>query len=116
MASKSKPIAHSESKSPSKSPPTSPLHSQSPISKREFEKTTTTAEPQNISDKSTLEPPEVQYLIHKLQGFSISPKKSEVLLSPKLALPYIPFQPSFSIYFIHTAVKSLYISLKRAYE
>jgi len=38
------------------------------------------------------------------------------MLSPKPALPYIPFQPSFSIYFIHQAVKSLHISLKRAYE
>lgn len=32
----------------------------------------------NISDKSTIEPPKVESLIHKIQGFSISPQKSEI--------------------------------------
>lgn len=83
---------HSESKSPSTSPPTSPSHFESLISKREVEKTTTTAENLNILDKSTLEPPEVLSLIHKLQGFSISPRKYE-LSQGSVTSQYIPSHP-----------------------
>ena len=78
MASKYKSKNHSKSKLPSTSPPTSPSHSESLNLKREVEKITTTATNLNISDRSTIEPPEVESLIHKLQGFSISPQKSKL--------------------------------------
>ena len=80
MASKSKSIGHSKSKTPSPSPPTSPLYSKSPISKREVEKKnkTPTTETPKIPYNSSLEPPKVQSLIHKLQGFSISQEESEL--------------------------------------
>ena len=63
MASKVRSKTHSESILPLTSPPTSPLHYESLNFKREVEKTTTTATNPNISDKSTIEPPEVQSLI-----------------------------------------------------
>ena len=72
--SKSKSSSHSKSKIPSPSPPTFPSHSKALIPNREVEKnnTTPTAEILNTPDNSSPKPPEVQYLIHKLQGFSIS--------------------------------------------
>lgn len=73
MVSQPKPTTHSESKSPSTSPLTSPLHAGTPVFKREEEESTTTAQPQPILDILSCESPEVQSLIHKLQGFSISP-------------------------------------------
>ena len=92
MARKSKSIAHSESKSPSPSPPTSPSHSKSPIFKREVEKKTRTAENLNISENSSLEPPEVHSLIHKLQGFSVSQEQTK-LFQGSVTSQYIPSQP-----------------------
>lgn len=77
MASKSKSKYHSESKSPSPSPPTSPSHLESLNPEREVDRTIATATNPNISEKSTIEPPELESLIHKLQRFSISPQKSE---------------------------------------
>lgn len=73
MASNSKCKYHSESKFPSPSPPTSPSHLESLNLEEEFEIKTTTATNPDISDKSTIEPLEVESLIHKLQQFSISP-------------------------------------------
>jgi len=67
MASKSKYKYHFESKSPSPSPLISPLHLESLNLEQEVERTTTTAENPDISEKSTIEPPEVESLIHKLQ-------------------------------------------------
>ena len=74
MVRKSKSICHSKSRTPSPSPLTSPSHSKSLIFKQEVEKENTrpTIENLNTPDNSSLEPPEVQTLIHKLQGFSIS--------------------------------------------
>lgn len=92
MARKSKPKIHSGSKSPSTSPLTSPLHVVTPVFKREVEETTTTAQPQNIPDKLSLESPEVQSHIHKLQGFSISPQKSEVSQG-SVTSQFIPSHP-----------------------
>ena len=78
MESTSKPIDHSESKSPSTSPRTSRLHYGTPIFKREEEQSTTTAQSHHTPERLSPESPEVQSLIQKLQGFSISPQKSEV--------------------------------------
>ena len=80
MVSKSKSTGHSKSKTPSPSPPTSPSHSKSPIPRREVKmnNTTPTAKILNTLDNSSLKPPEVQSLIHKLQGFSISQQESEL--------------------------------------
>jgi hypothetical protein len=69
---------HSESKSPSTSPRTSQLHAGTPVFKREEEESTTTAQTHHTPERLSPESPEVQSLIHKLQGFSISPQKSEV--------------------------------------
>ena len=63
MASKSKSKYHSESKSPSSSPPTSPLHL-NPES--EVTRVSTAATHPDISEQSTVELPEVESLIHKL--------------------------------------------------
>ena len=76
MARKSKSKYHSESKFPSPSPPTSPSHLESLNLEQEVERTTTTATNPDISEKYTIEPPEVESLIHKLQRFSISPQTS----------------------------------------
>lgn len=92
MVSKPKSTTHSESKSPSTSPPTSPLQVRTPVSKQEVEETTTTTQAQNIPDKLTLESPEVQSLIHKFQGFSISPQKSEVSQG-SVTSQFIPSHP-----------------------
>jgi len=94
MVSKSKSIGHSKSKTPSPSPPTSPSHSKSHILKGEVEKknTTPTKETLNTPDNSSLEPPEVQSLIHKLQGFLISQEEFE-LFQGSVTSQYIPSQP-----------------------
>ena len=76
MAPKSKSKYHSESKSPSPSPPTSPLHLESLNPESEVAGATAAATNPDISEQSTIEPPEVESLIHKLQRFSISPQKS----------------------------------------
>ena len=78
MARKPKFASHSKSKSPSESPRTSHLHAGSPVSKQEEEESTTTAQTHHTPEQLSLESPEVQSLIHKLQCFSISPQKSEV--------------------------------------
>lgn len=78
MASKSKSKYHFEIKSPSTSPPISPSHSKSLNPRGEVEKTTTTGTNQNISEKSTIEPLEVESLIHKIKVFSISPQNSKI--------------------------------------
>ena len=77
MASKSKSKYHSESKSPSPSPLTSPLHLESLNLAPEVERTIATATNPDISEQSTIEPPEVESLIHKLKQFSISPQNSD---------------------------------------
>ena len=77
MASKSKYKYHFESKSPSPSLSTSPSHLKSLNIEREVDRATTTTTNPNISEKSTIELPEDESLIHKLQRFSISPQKSE---------------------------------------
>jgi len=74
MAPKSKSKYHSESKLPSSTPPTSPVHL-NPES--EVARVSIAATRPNISDQFTIEPPEVQNLIHKLQGFSISTQWSD---------------------------------------
>ena len=78
MASKPKSAGHSKSNSPSVSPRTSQLHVGSPVSKQEEEESTTTAQTHHTPEQLSLESPEVQSLIHKLQSFLISPQKSEV--------------------------------------
>jgi hypothetical protein len=78
MASKPKSASHSMKKSPSESPRTSHSHADSPVSKQEEEESTTTAQTHHTPEQLSLESPEVQSLIHKLQSFSISPQKSEV--------------------------------------
>ena len=65
-------IDHSEGKSPSTSPQTSRLHSGTPVFKREEEESTTTTQSHHTPDRLSPESPEVQSLIQKLQGFSIS--------------------------------------------
>ena len=67
MASKSKSKYHSESKSPSPSPPTSPSHSEILNLESEVTGSIAAATNPNISEQSTIEPPEVESLIHKLQ-------------------------------------------------
>jgi len=74
MASKSKSEYHSKSKSPSPSPPTSPLHLNPEL---EVAQVSTATTHRDISEQSTVEPPEVESLIHKLQRFSISPQRSD---------------------------------------
>ena len=78
MASRSKSTNHSKSNSPSKSSSPSQSHAGSPAHDQEKEESTTTAHTHHISEHLSLESPEVQSLIHKLQSFSISPQKSEV--------------------------------------
>ena len=78
MEHKCKPISHSKSISPSESPRPSHLHTGSPVSKQGERESTTTAQTHHTLEQLSLESPEVQSLIHKLQSFSISPQKSEV--------------------------------------
>jgi hypothetical protein len=78
MASKPTPTNHSKSNSPSTSPRTSRSHSESPVSRRDEEESTTTAQLHHTSEHLSPESPEVQSIIQKLQGFSISPPRSEV--------------------------------------
>ena len=68
---------HSKSKSPSPSPPTSPLHLESLNPEPEVAGTIAATTNPDISEQSTIEPPEVESLIHKLQRFSISPQRSD---------------------------------------
>ena len=77
MARKYKSKYHSESKSPSPSPLTSPLHSETLNPELEVIGSTVAATNPDISEKSTIEPREVESLIHKHQRFSISPQKSD---------------------------------------
>src|ERR1700733_3003135 len=78
MARKPKSASHSKSNSPSKSPRYSRSHAGSPAYNQEEEESTTTAQTHHTPEQLSLESPEVQSLIHKLQSFSISPQKSEV--------------------------------------
>ena len=78
MAIKPKSASHSKSNSPSASPRTSQLHVGSPVSKQEEKESTTTAQTHHTTEQLSLESPEFQSLIHKLQSFSISTQKSEV--------------------------------------
>jgi len=77
MASKAKSKYHSGSKLPSPSPLTSPLHLESLNPELEVARATAATTNPNISEKYTIEPPEVEYLIHKPHRFSISPQKSD---------------------------------------
>ena len=72
MARKSKSKHHSESKSPSPSPSTSPLHLNPEL---EVVGASTAATNPDILEQSTIEPPEVESLIHKVQQFSISSQR-----------------------------------------
>ena len=67
MASKSKSKYHYESKSPSPSPLTSPLHSETLNLELEVAGSIAAATNTDILEQSTIEPPEVESLIHKLQ-------------------------------------------------
>ena len=67
MESKSKSKYHSESKSPSPSSLTSPSHIEFLNLEPEVERTTNTATNRDFSEESAIEPPEVEYLIDKLQ-------------------------------------------------
>lgn len=81
MARKFKSVIHSKSKTPSSTPPTSRSHSKSPNPRREVVKKylESTTKVQNKSDKySSIETLEVQSLIHKLQGISISQEESNL--------------------------------------
>ena len=78
MASKPKSASHSKSNSRSKSPRYSRSHAGSPAHNQEEEESTTTAQTHHTPEQLSLESPEVQSLIHKLQSLSISPQKSEV--------------------------------------
>ena len=77
MASKSESKYNSEIKSPSPSPPTSPSHSEIVNLEPEVSRRTDTTTNPEFSEESAIEPPEVEYLIHKLQIFSISPQRSD---------------------------------------
>jgi len=66
MARKSKSKYHPESKSPSPSPPTSPLHLESLNLELEVTGAIAAATNLDISEQSTIEPPKVESLIHKL--------------------------------------------------
>ena len=90
MVRKSKSTDHSKSKSPSTSPRTYQLHAGFPVSKQEEEKLTTTAQTHDTSEQLSLESPEVQSLIYKLQSFSISPRKYEVSQSSKTSQFNLP--------------------------
>jgi len=74
MALKSKSKYHSESKSPLSSPLTSPVYL-NPES--EVTRASVAAAHLDISDQFAVKPPEVESMIHKLQGFSISPQRSD---------------------------------------
>ena len=78
MASRPRTTNHSKSNSPSKTSSPSQSHVGSPAHHQEKEESTPTAHTHHISENLSLESPEVQSLIHKLQSFSISPQKSEV--------------------------------------
>ena len=78
MASRSNPTNHSKSNSPSKPSSPSQSHAGLPAHDQRKEESTTTAHTHNISEQLSLESPEVQSLIQKLQTFSISPQKSEI--------------------------------------
>ena len=77
MENKSKSTGHSKSNSPS-SP--SPISYTSQIFREEIEKNinTPTTKALDLSDNQPPESPEVQALIHKLQGFSLSLEESEL--------------------------------------
>lgn len=80
MESKSKSESHSKIKTPSPSPPTSWSHSRSPNPKREVVKKSlksTSLSPKKLDNPSSVETPEVQYLIYKLEGISLSQEVSE---------------------------------------
>jgi len=66
------------------------LHAGSLVSKQEEEESTTTAQIHNTPERLSHESPEVQLLIHKLQGFSISPQKSEVSQSTETSQFNLP--------------------------
>jgi len=80
MASKLKSSCHSKSKTPSPSPSTSHSHLKSSISKPDVENNNTEKITENPDkpDHSYLDPLELQNLIHKLRGISISKKYSEL--------------------------------------
>ena len=90
MASKPKSANHSKSNSPSTSPRTSKLHVDSSASKQEEEVSTIIAQTHHTSEQLSLESPEVQSLIHKLQSFSISPQKSELSQSSETSQFNLP--------------------------
>lgn len=81
MERKYKSESHSKSKNPSPSPPTSRSHSKSPNPRYEVAKKylqSTSIFPRKIDQPSSIETPEVQSLIHKLQGISLSQEESKL--------------------------------------
>ena len=91
MASKSKSTGHSKSNSPL-SP--SSISSSSQISREEIEKNinTPTTKASYLLDNQPFESPEVQALIQKLQGFSLSLEEYE-LSEGSVTSQYIPPKP-----------------------
>ena len=90
MANNPKSKDHSKSNSPSLPPRTSQLHTSSLVSKQEVEESTTTTQTHNTLEQLSLESPEVQNLIQKLQSLSISPHKSEVSQSSETSQFNLP--------------------------
>ena len=81
MVSEFKLIGHSKSKISLPSPPTSRSHSKSPNPKWEVVKNplySTTMISNKWDQSSSIETPEVQSLIHELQGILISQEESEL--------------------------------------
>jgi len=74
MTPKSKSKYHSESKSPSPTPSTSPIQLTPEF---EVARVSTAATYPNTSDQLIIEPPEIETLIRKLQGFSIFTQRSD---------------------------------------
>lgn len=81
MASKFKLTDHYKSKTPSPSPPTSRKSAKSLDPKREVAQDIIQPIAENLIDpehSSLIEAPEVQYLVHKLQGILISQEEPEI--------------------------------------
>ena len=89
MAHNSKPKYHSKSKSPSPTSPTSPIRLNSEL---EVARTSTASIHTDTSEQLIVDPPEVQTLICKLQGFSICNQKSDKSKG-SLTLQYNPAHP-----------------------
>ena len=91
MASKSLSTGHSESKTPSS---TSSISSEIQNPREEIAKNihTPTTKISKYSDKKSPESPEVQDLIHKLKGFSLSLEESEIS-EGSVSSKFVPSKP-----------------------